>query len=108
MSAHDPFAPGSGAKPPSGKDHKAGYKAPTGDKSYVSPDDQTSTSLDGPEDVETPDTGDDSNVVPEGTVKEVLEWVGEDKDRAQAALDAENATDEPRKSLIKELGEVLS
>lgn len=46
--------------------------------------------------------------VPEGTVKEVLAWVGDDKDKAQRALDAENATGDPRKSLVAELEERLA
>lgn len=46
-------------------------------------------------------------VVPEGTTKEVLAWVGDDKDRAQAALAAEKASDEPRKGLTRELEELL-
>jgi hypothetical protein len=50
----------------------------------------------------------DENDVPQGTVPEVLSWVGDDKDRAQKALDAENENDKPRKSLVSELEEVLS
>lgn len=43
--------------------------------------------------------------VPEGTVEEVLAWIGDDPERALAALDAENARRPTRKSLIKRLEE---
>lgn len=45
--------------------------------------------------------------VPIGTVPEILEWVGDDKDRARAALDAETATGSPRKGLSTKLNEIL-
>jgi hypothetical protein len=46
--------------------------------------------------------------VPDGTVKEILEWVGDDKDRAQRALDAEDAKgNNGRKGLKRELNEKL-
>jgi len=48
-----------------------------------------------------------SETVPDGTIKEVLDWVGDDKDRAKAAVDAESNTDDPRPSLIKKLEKVL-
>jgi hypothetical protein len=41
--------------------------------------------------------------VPDGTVDEVKEWVGDDPDRAQQALDAENAKASPRSSLVAHL-----
>ena len=44
---------------------------------------------------------------PTGTVKEVLEWVGDDKERARLALDAEHEGPQ-RKSLISSLEEVLN
>lgn len=43
---------------------------------------------------------------PEGSIKDVLAWVGDDRTKAQVALDAETAGDK-RKTLIKELSEVL-
>lgn len=46
--------------------------------------------------------------LPQGTSAEVLAWVGEDTDRAQQALDAENDSHKPRKGLIEELKEILS
>lgn len=44
----------------------------------------------------------------DGTIDEVLERVGEDHELAQAALDAEQAKDEPRKTLIGRLEKVLA
>ncbi len=44
----------------------------------------------------------------DGTVDEVLESVGDDKAKAQAALDAENAKDKPRKTLVEELEGILA
>lgn len=41
--------------------------------------------------------------VPNGTVPDVLAWVGDDSDRARAALDAENRRTHPRQSLIEQL-----
>ena len=43
--------------------------------------------------------------VPEGTVAEVLAWVGDDPARARAAADAENESDSPRQSLLDGLAE---
>ena len=51
---------------------------------------------------------DTSNDVPEGSVDEVLEWVGNDKTKALAALDAENAKSNPRKTAIEELENLLT
>jgi hypothetical protein len=45
--------------------------------------------------------------VPDGTSAEVLSWVGDDKGRAQAALDKENADESPRKGLTGELEKLL-
>ena len=44
--------------------------------------------------------------VPDGTINEVKEWVGNDKDRAQKALDIE-LEDKGRKTLIDYLEEEL-
>lgn len=44
--------------------------------------------------------------VPEGTAKEVLAWVGEDKERAARALVAEVEGND-RKTLVKALREIL-
>ena len=45
--------------------------------------------------------------VPAGSVAEVLEWVGEDQERAAAALEAEKAGHE-RKTLIAKLEELTA
>lgn len=37
------------------------------------------------------------------TAAEVLAWVGEDKERAAEALEAEEAADKPRSTLVKQL-----
>ena len=50
----------------------------------------------------------DSNEVPDGTAKEVTDWVGDDAERAQRALDAENAQGEDaRSTLIEDLERVI-
>jgi hypothetical protein len=41
--------------------------------------------------------------VPDGTVDEVLAWVGSDKARAQKALDAEDEAEKPRTTLVEAL-----
>ena len=43
----------------------------------------------------------------DGSVKDTLEWVGEDKERAQVTLEVEESKEEPRKSLVKALKELL-
>lgn len=45
----------------------------------------------------------DDAQVPDGTVHEILDWVGDDPARAQAALEAEQAKDTPRISLVEPL-----
>lgn len=44
-----------------------------------------------------------SENVPDGTADEVLAWVGDDVERALAALEAENAREKPRKTLLAKL-----
>ncbi|MDX5566922.1 hypothetical protein PYK79_31820 [Streptomyces sp. ID05-04B] len=39
----------------------------------------------------------------DGSVKDILAWVGEDTDRAGQALEAEQAQDKPRSTLVKQL-----
>lgn len=46
-------------------------------------------------------------VIPTGTLPELLEWVGKDKERAKKVLDEETKSSKPRKSLIKELKVIL-
>lgn len=45
--------------------------------------------------------------VPSGNIASVLSWVGDDKDRAQQARDAESAKDNPRSSLIERLDNII-
>lgn len=52
----------------------------------------------------TPGGGD---AVPDGTIAEVLDWVGDDLDRARVALDAEQAAKKPRTTLVGALTELL-
>jgi hypothetical protein len=47
------------------------------------------------------------NIVPKGTSAEVLDWVGDDKDRARLALASEEETSKPRKGLVEELNTLL-
>lgn len=44
--------------------------------------------------------------VPSGSVKEVIEWIGEDHERAQLALSAEDA-EKPRKGVVNYVNELL-
>ena len=48
-----------------------------------------------------------SGSVPGGTVREVLEWVDNDTQKAQQALDVENAKESPRKSLVSQLEDIV-
>lgn len=50
----------------------------------------------------------DTTSVPSGTVVQVLSWVGESKARAESALDAEQERDNPRKSLVEALDEIVN
>lgn len=89
----DPFSPKAAAKP---------------DGSSAEPDDETSTPVEPEAPVEPEDNGGNEEEVPKGTVKELEEWVGDDKERAQRVLDAENADNEPRKSLVKAMEDLLA
>lgn len=51
--------------------------------------------------------GADPEAVPEGTVPEILTWVGEDPVRAQKALDSEVDSNKPRKGLVSSLYEII-
>lgn len=106
MSEHDPFAPGSAVKPPAD------------DVTPTDATEETTSVAERGADAQTPPAGggaektgsgapDDASKVPVGTSKEVLDWVGQDKAKAQAALDAEKASGEPRKGLTRELEELL-
>ena len=50
---------------------------------------------------------DDADSVPDGTAEEVLAWVGDDSDRARAALAAEDKRDKPRATLVAKLEKVV-
>jgi hypothetical protein len=45
--------------------------------------------------------------VPDGPAKDVLAWVGDDSDRAVAALEAEEKRDQPRTTLVSALEKVI-
>lgn len=50
---------------------------------------------------------DSGDQVPDGPAKDVLAWVGDDSDRAVAALEAEEARDQPRTTLVAALEKVV-
>lgn len=52
------------------------------------------------------EVGDDE--VPDGTANEVLEWVGEDVDRAERALDVELHSENQRTTLVAKLSALLA
>lgn len=49
----------------------------------------------------------DSNQVPEGTTAEVLDWVGDDVNKAKKALAAEKKNDDPRVTLTEPLEKII-
>jgi len=53
------------------------------------------------------DEDDDSEPVPDGTTAEILRWVGDDQQKAQRALEKEQADDRPRAGLTGELKKIL-
>jgi hypothetical protein len=65
-----------------------------------------SSALPPPVDAEEPAPSEESDEVPQGTIAEIMSWVGSDKDRAQRARDAEVATGQPRSTLITQLDQV--
>ena len=54
-----------------------------------------------------PETVAEPVVVPDGTAKEVLAWVGDDHTRAEMALKTEKGRETPRKGVISALEELL-
>lgn len=50
----------------------------------------------------------EANRTPRGLTKEILAWVGDDKERAQRALDQEKADEKPRVTVIKALEAILN
>lgn len=49
-----------------------------------------------------------ASTVPDGTVADVLEWVGQDRERAERALAVEEAQDSPRTTLTEPLERLLT
>lgn len=45
--------------------------------------------------------------VPEGTAKEILEWVGDDPERAERAIAIEKTEKKPRTTLLADLSKVV-
>ena len=50
------------------------------------------------------------NEIPENvnTIKEIIEWVGEDQDKAILVLENEESSDKPRTTLIERLEEIIN
>lgn len=42
------------------------------------------------------------------TIKEIIEWVGEDQDKAILVLENEESSDKPRTTLIERLEEIIN
>lgn len=53
------------------------------------------------EPVDTPEDGDEPPV--DGTIDDLMAWVNDDRERAAAALAAEQAKDKPRSTVVKRL-----
>jgi len=64
---------------------------------------QSGTAADADSDADSEADADADAEVPQGTTTEILRWVGDDKNRAQSALDAEQSHDRPRTGLVNEL-----
>jgi hypothetical protein len=71
------------------------------------PPDQDQQGSDEQQSSEEDDKDDDAEPVPDGTTAEILRWVGDDPERAQRALDKEQADDRPRTGLTGELNKIL-
>lgn len=74
---------------------------------------EAQVAVDGPDVAQVDDTGTDESPaeqpaantddVPDGVMADVLAWVGEDAERARAALDAEQQREKPRATLVSAL-----
>jgi hypothetical protein len=53
------------------------------------------------------DDGGRHEAVPDGSTADVLEWVGDDQDKARRAIEAEQGKEKPRTGLLRELNEKL-
>lgn len=82
------------------------YAAPTVEEARVVPAKAPEAVTEAPEAV-TAAPAVETLVVPEGSVKKVLQWVGEDKDRAAKALEVETSGDN-RSSLITKLEAIIN
>lgn len=68
---------------------------------------EASVEVEKEENVQEPEeTKEEAQGVPEGSAAEVLEWVGDDKDRAKEALDAE-AAGQQRIGLTRKLKDIV-
>lgn len=118
MPTHDPFSPASAVAPPASDedvpqealDGPETEENPSGDGAATppAPSQETPPQEPGPEQEEQRGLE-----VRAGTTKEVLDWVHEAgpdevKARAQAALEVEQKSEEPRKGLSRDLEELLS
>lgn len=73
-----------------------------GDEAVANDSEVKAGLTDEPAEAKTDSTVDKGGDVPEGTIDEVLEWVGDDSEKAKLALDAEVAG-QNRKSLVSKL-----
>jgi hypothetical protein len=55
---------------------------------------------------ELPAAPESGEAVPDGNIKEILDWVGDDKARAEQAEKAEKSSDDPRQTLLHRLKKV--
>lgn len=82
--------------------------APMGDAGEDTPKEAEEAQVPAPDAQEDIASTPDEHNVPAGTAKEVMEWVGDDKYRAQKALDVEEAKgDDGRKGLKRDLSAML-
>jgi hypothetical protein len=96
----NPYAPHSKASEPSVTVEESKYEQGLKENSTTSV-----IATEGPEDKSVTASAPVEDTVPEGPAAEVLEWVGDDKDRAKAALEAEEAGQQ-RVGLTKKLKEL--
>ena len=76
-------------------------------------DDEARTLLEAPADQPEPEQQEDPQEPPEeldinGTAADVLAWVGDDPERAETALEQEQAKDKPRSTLVKQLEKIAA
>lgn len=83
-------------------------EAPESDGGETSVDPTESNETTDETDVVNDETEDDEIPAPRAPIEEILEWVGDDLDRAAVALERENASSRKRQSLIDALTELLA